>query len=107
MGDAPTLITVALAAIALGAGALKLAQGVLRKNGNGKSKSGDISPEQWKSWLAEIQTEVSQKVMVQILKPTMDAQTDVLREIRASEREIRDGIVRLVALQESHERRGE
>ena len=67
MNDAPTLITVALAAIALGAGALKLAQMALRKGEHG-AKSGQLSPEIWERKMSDIGAKNLDEKVMPILK---------------------------------------
>jgi hypothetical protein len=78
LSDAPTLITVSLAAIGLGAGALRLAQMALRKNG--KSTSGQLSPEIWERKMADINEKVLEDKVIPILKE--------LKEISAKQAEI-------------------
>ena len=83
MSDAPTLITVAGAAIALGAGALALAQKVINRNGhhprNGKDKAGNLSPEDWEGRMVKMH-EASEERLMRDIRLLMDARTLILVE---------------------------
>jgi hypothetical protein len=80
---------------------------VARTNGKQNAlKSGELDPAYWKGVLREINEETMQRGMVQFIKPSLDAQTDILREIRDTNRGIQDGVRQLVLSQEAAERRG-
>jgi hypothetical protein len=70
------------------------------------AKSGELDPSYWEKMILEITEGVVQRAMIQLLKPSLDAQTDVLRDIRGSLVNIRDNTLKLVNAQESAERRG-
>lgn len=75
---------------------------------NGKAvalKSGDMDPAYWHKAFHDITEEIVQKSMIQLLKPSLDAQNETLRDIKESNQAIRDGVRQLVLAQESDERR--
>src|SRR5437879_387774 len=78
---------------------------VVRKS-NGTTKSGELDPSYWQKTIREIQEDVMQRAMISLLKPSLDAQTDVLREIRESSKSMRDDVKELLHAQQGKERRG-
>lgn len=75
---------------------------------NGKPtalKSGDLDPAYWHKTFTEITATVMERGMIQLLKPSLDAQTDILRGIQETNRGIRDDVRQLVKALETWERK--
>lgn len=82
---------------------------VTARNGKQLSnlKSGEMDPAYWHKVFTDITSTVMERGMIQLLKPSLDAQTDVLRSIQESNRGIRDDVRQLVKALETWERRGD
>jgi hypothetical protein len=77
-----------------------------RSNGKQFAKSaGEMDPSFWQKTIHDITEDVMQRAMIQFLRPAVDAQTDVLRDIRTNSTKMLEGIQQLVNAQESSERR--
>lgn len=77
-----------------------------RGNGKQDAKSGDMDPAYWHRVFTDITTTVMERGMIQLLKPSLDAQTDVLRHIELVNSEMRDDLKQLVNALKTWERRG-